>query len=115
MNPTDEAIYSAIREAHTLRERTRKKKNAPQVRGSERDIIRATSLAWFNNHRKQLAAVLPNEAFEEVDALYKTVMESSHRNATRTHYVETLRAIEDALVRLRSDNVIKLSAAPECW
>jgi hypothetical protein len=110
MNVVDEAIHAAIREAGVLRERTRKK-NTPQVRGAERDIIRATSLAWFNNHRKQLAGVLSDEDLVEVDTLYKHVMESSFKNALRANYVSTLKKIGDALVTLRSDNVIKLSTA----
>jgi hypothetical protein len=82
MNPADEAIFAAIHEAELLRSRTKHKK-AVQVRGAERDIIRATALAWFNNHRKQLLDVLPTSVLEDVDQLYKSVIESSHKNATR--------------------------------
>jgi hypothetical protein len=112
MNETDEAIYAAIREAHILRERTRKN-GTPQVRGAERDIIRATSLAWFNNHRKRLVVVLSNDDLQEIDALYRRVMESSHKNALRANYVSTLKNVEEGLVKLRSANMIKLSTAGE--
>lgn len=110
MNPADEAIFAAIHEAELLRARTKHKK-APQVRGAERDIIRATALTWFNNHRKQVIDVLPSGALGDVDHLYKSVIESSHKNATRARYVSTLKKIIDLLVKLRSENVIGLSTA----
>jgi hypothetical protein len=112
MNYADEAIHTAIREAERLRVRT-KKKNGAQVKGSERDIIRATSLAWFNNHRKQLATVLNDNDLTNIDTLYKHVMEASYKNVLRSKYVTTLKQIGESLATLRSDNVVKLSAAPQ--
>jgi len=111
MNEIDEAVYAAIREAQLLRERTRKK-HTNQVQGSERDIVRATSLAWFNNHRKTLLAVFSGGELAELDGLYQQVMEASHRAVLRSKYISMLKQIGDALVRLRSENLIKLSAAP---
>jgi hypothetical protein len=111
MNYADEAIYTAIREADRLRTRTKRKKT-PQVRGSERDIIRATTLAWFNNHRPKLTAVFSGAELAEADTLYQQVMEFSHRNIARSTYVSLLKNIVDFLIRLRSSNVIRLSAAP---
>jgi hypothetical protein len=109
MNSADEAIFAAIREADVLRTRT-KKGHGVQVRGSERDIVRATALAWFNNHRKQLANILGDSDLAAVDALYKRVMEASHKNASRAKYVSELKQIKALLVRLRADNVVRLSA-----
>jgi hypothetical protein len=110
MNSADEAVFAAIRESELLRKRTKRNRGV-QVRGSERDIVRATTLAWFNNHRKQLIAVLTEAELSEVDAVYRRVMEASHRNASRRKYVSDLKQINDSLVRLRADNVVKLSAA----
>jgi len=111
MNYADEAIYAAILEAERLK-RQIAKKNSKQVQGSERDIIRATSLTWFKNHRKQLTAALADGDLTEVDGLYKYVMEATHKNVLRSNYVATLKKIGKSLVKLRTDNVIKLSAAP---
>jgi hypothetical protein len=111
MNEIDEAVYAAIREAQLLRERTRRK-HSKQVQGAERDIIRATSLAWVNNHRKKLLAVFSPAELAELDSLYQQVMESSHRSALRSRYVSILKQIGDSLVRLRSGNLIRLSTAP---
>jgi len=111
MNTADEAIFQAICEAKTLRTRTKKGKSL-QVTGAETDIIRATALAWFNNHRKQLMSVFSSEDLSEVDEHYKWVVEASHRNATRSRYISKLKEIKRALVELRSANVVGLSATP---
>jgi hypothetical protein len=112
MNYADEAIYKAIREAQLLRERTKKKKTI-QVRGPERDIIRATALAWFNNHRRQLLTVFSDGELSGVDELYKQVVTASHRNILRSNYIGWLKQIGDLLVQLRSGNVVKLGAVPQ--
>jgi len=111
MNPPDEAIFAAIREAELLRKRTKRARGA-QVRGSERDIVRATTLAWFNNHRKLVTRVLSEADLSEVDAVYRRVMESSHKDASRSRYVSDLKEIGHLLVRLRADNVLKFSSQP---
>ena len=76
MNYADEAINAAIQEAQLLRKVT-KKKTTLQVRGSEQDIIRATVLSWFNNHRKQLTAVFTDVDLAEIDKRYQWVLQAS--------------------------------------
>jgi hypothetical protein len=110
MNEADEAIYQAIKEAERIRSATRKK-NFPQVRGSERDPLRATALTWFQVHRPKLVAVFSAADLQPVDEMYQKVVEASHRNAARMGYVDTLRDIRESLVQLRSSNVVKLAAA----
>lgn len=110
MNEADEAIYQAIREADRIRAATRRKES-PQVRGSERDTIRATALAWFNSHRPKLGGVFTNADLGPVDEMYQRVVEASHKNAARSGYVDTLRDIRESLVRLRSGNVVRLASA----
>ena len=110
MNDADEAIYQAIREAERIRSVTRKK-SLPQVRGSERDIIRATALTWFQSHRPKLVAIVSAADLRPVDEMYQKIVEASHKSAARSGYVDTLKDISDSLVQLRSRNVVKLAAA----
>jgi|SRR5208283_3317850 len=110
MNEADEALYQAIREAERTRSITRKKKSL-QVQGLERDNIRATSLTWFNTHRKKLAAVIPETELQPVDGMYQKIMDASHKDSLRSKYVKTFKEITEKLVRLRSVNVVKLAAA----
>jgi hypothetical protein len=112
MNTADEAIYAAIKEAQSLRRAT-KKKASIQVKGSERDIIRATVLSWFNNHRKQLTVVFSGPDLAEIDKRYQWVLQASHKGSLRSSYIGILKEIKDLLVVLRTSNVIKLSAAPQ--
>jgi hypothetical protein len=110
MNEIDETVYAAIREVTGLRERTRRKRTK-QVQGTERDIIRATALAWVNNHRKKILAVFSAAELADIDGLYQQVMQASHRSVLRSKYVLMLKHIVDALVKLRSDNLVRLSTA----
>lgn len=111
MNYADEAIHAAIEQAQLLLKATRKKKTQ-QVVGAERDIVRATALSWFNNHRKQLTAVLTDVELSEIDRKYQWVLQASHKNSARSSYAKAVKGIEDSLVELRSANVLKLSQAP---
>jgi hypothetical protein len=109
MNDADEAIYRAIQEAERVRAAT-KKKSVPQVRGSERDVIRATALAWFNSHRPKLVGIFPVVSLQPVDDLYQKVMEASHRSASRSTYLHALKLIGQILVQLRAGGAIQLAA-----
>jgi hypothetical protein len=110
MNDADEAIYQAIREAERIRSVTRRK-SLPQVRGSERDVIRATALTWFQSHRPKLVTIFSAADLQPVDEMYQKIVEASHKSAARSGYVNTLKDISDSLVQLRSGNVVKLAAA----
>src|SRR5262249_15848306 len=110
MNYADEAIHAAIQQTQLLLKTTKKKKTQ-QVIGPERDIVRATAMSWFNNHRKQLTAVLADADLAEIDQKYQWVIQASHKNSLRSSYVTALKEIGDLLVQLRSANVLKLSQA----
>jgi hypothetical protein len=83
----------------------------PQVRGSERDVIRATALTWFQSHRPKLVAVFAPTDLEPIDQMYQEIVEATHKDAARSRYVETFKEIRKSLVHLRSGNVLKLAAA----
>jgi hypothetical protein len=110
MNTDHTPIDAALSEAQRLRNRTRKK-TAPQVRGAEREIVKATALAWFNNHRKQLTVVFTTADLAELDKLYQQIFEASHKVVLRSIYLDVLKQITDTLVEFGSSNVIRLSEA----
>jgi hypothetical protein len=110
MNTVDDAIFTAIQEATRLRKRTQKKQ-AKQVKGSEQDIIRATVLSWFNNHRKQARTVFEEYELTEIDSLYGRILAASHKDSLRANYVADLKELADALIRLRTENIVRLSSA----
>lgn len=109
MNSVDEALYQAIKESERARSAVKKKKGQ-QVRGMERDTLRATALTWFHSHRPELLTALPEAELEVVDGMYRSVLEATHRNALRSLYVNTFKEIKNALVTIRSKNVVDLAA-----
>src|ERR1039458_5628974 len=110
MNDADEAIYQAIKEAERIRSLTRKK-SLPQVRGSERDVIRATALTWFQSHRPKLVTIVSAAELQPLDEIYQQLIEASHKSGARSRYLDKLKNICDSLVRLRTGNVVNLAAA----
>jgi hypothetical protein len=68
----------------------------------EKDLVRATALAWFNNAR---AAVEPWQAtgdFRFVDQRYTALLEASEHDSRRERYVADLRHLRNGLVKLRT-------------
>jgi hypothetical protein len=111
MNYADEAIHSAINEARTLKDRLKKKRTA-QVRGAEKDIVRATALAWCNNHRKKLVTLFSDSDLAELDKYYQVILLASHKDSTRTKHISVLKDIFTSLVDFRVANMVKISTAP---
>jgi hypothetical protein len=110
MNDADEAIFQAIREAERIRPAIRKKRTR-QVRGSERDEIRQVALHWFSSHRRQLTSLFSDTVLNPVDEMYRSIMEASHKDASRSSYIRTFGDIQNNLVQLRSGNAVKLAAS----
>jgi len=107
---TNTPIDAALAEATTLRARTKKPKT-PQVKSvDERDIIKATALAWFS-HRKLLTAVFTPADLVEIDKLYQRLLDASGRVVLRSIYLDVLKQITDTLTEFRTTNVIRLSEA----
>jgi hypothetical protein len=110
MNEADEAVYQAIQQAERIRTATRKPKTK-QVRGSERDVIRATASAWFQSQRPKVTPIFSIAELQPVDEMYQWVVEASHKSASRSLYVDKFKNIHENLVHLRSSNMSKLASA----
>lgn len=108
--PDHTPIDAAQEEAKRLRTRTQKKK-VSQIKGAEREIIKATALAWFNNHRKQLTPVFTLAELSEIDKLYQEIYAFSHKIVLRSIYLDTLKEITETLTEFKTTNVIRLSEA----
>lgn len=111
MNEAAAAIDSAIREAERLR-RTLNKDKSRQVRAmGERELVKATALAWFNNHKPLAHHTLDDSRLSDIDAAYQEMLSASARNSTRALYVSSLKSLVASLVDLRSDVVGHTSSA----
>jgi len=110
MNDTDEALYKAIRETEQIRGATQRQKSKPQVRGAERDSIRAVALRWFDSHRPMIEQVFDDSLLLPIDKEFQTIISISHKNAARSTYRTCLTRAGAALVELRSANAVQLAA-----
>lgn len=111
MNEVLDTIDVAISENESLR-KLLKKKGTHRVRSTEeRSIIKATSLAWFHNHRPRLVMFFEDEALSDIDMIYKQTLSSSRMEAVRSSYISKLKNIKDQLVGLHSQNVTRLASS----
>jgi hypothetical protein len=111
MSTAPTPIDTALAEAQLLRTRTKNKKTHQVKSADEREIIKATALAWFNNHRKQLTPVFTTADLAEIDKLYQRVFAASNKTVVRSIYLDLLKQITESLAEFRSTNVIRLSEA----
>ncbi len=82
------------------------KGSSPQVRSTEETAkVKSVCLDWFNSARPILASTADRSLLEEVDALFKTVLECSDRATTRDRYRTLLKQLKPILVKLRSSLV----------
>lgn len=114
MTAAQQAIDAAIEESGRLRKTLLR--GHQQVRSDdERQVIKATALAWFNNHRKLINAVLADDALKPLDDEYRSLLQETGRATLRRKYLEGLRRIKNALAGLQADQVIALSGSPASW
>jgi hypothetical protein len=98
-------VESAILELERLR-RMLARGASKQVRAQEeRDIIKATCLAWFNNHRSTVVSVIGDDLCSEVDGLFKVLLHAADRATLRSRHKAIIKALRAALVDLKQDTV----------
>ncbi|HEV2489015.1 MAG TPA: hypothetical protein VGT03_04340 [Candidatus Acidoferrales bacterium] len=111
MQPSQEAIDSAIRELDKLRKLLLRNRSFQQVRTiEETSVINATAQTWFNNHRPLLASVCGEPSLTNIDEDYREMLSWSSRAVVRSRYFSLLKALRAFLVDLRSQNILKLAA-----
>jgi len=106
------ALDSAIEELNRLHKILRKS-GSPQVRpDDERQLIKAISHAWFNNHRASLAETLGEGGVQEVDTTYQLLLAASNRATTRAKYLLWTKGLSKSLAQLQASHAVPLSAIP---
>ena len=101
MNEAFDAIDAATQELKKLQSFLRRK-TYTQVRSFEEcSLIKATALAWFNNHRPTVAQLLDQAVIDEADQLYKKILLACDRNIARGIYVNDLKSILKELSEIK--------------
>jgi len=112
MTDGQRAIDAATMEADRL-QKALKHESSAQVRADdERQVIKATGLSWFNNHRGIIAQTLGEDQLKAIDDDYRALIAASARATLRAKYQELLKQLKKRLTRLETDHVIALSAPP---
>jgi hypothetical protein len=112
VTPGQSSIDAAIAEVENLR-KVRKRQTSAQVRSEEdKQVIRATSLSWFNNHRGVIEPFLGSDSLKFIDDLYRAMLASASGAALRTKYQAMIKEIKKRLSTLQTDHVISLSQNP---
>jgi hypothetical protein len=95
--PLDEAI----REIDKLRKHINKRGPKQITAGADCELIRAYSLAWTNNHKRQIQDLLPVEQVSQSDSLYEKLHTATYRATTRVAYLGILKALREELLQLQ--------------
>lgn len=106
MNTAYNSIDSAVRDADRLL-RTLKRNGTPQVRSiEEKNLAKATALAWFKNYRPAIVAVVDSHLFTEVDELFRDLLSAGDRSSSRATYLGILKSLKKALLDTRNHTII---------
>ena len=110
MNEGQDALDDAIKRCDFLR-KLLQKKTTKQVRGEEeRDTIKATCLAWFNNQRPKIACQLDARELDAATTTYNALLKASDRAGSRSRYQRSLKKLRAELLDIRSKQML---ASPE--
>ena len=95
-------LVSTITEVKKLRSFLKKSKQS-QIRSNiERDHIRAVTFSWYENHRKELIRVIPEDQLSEVDQIFEKVLELSEKQPSRQKINDLLKKLSTNLIKIQS-------------
>lgn len=107
-----ESIGLATEEIATLRKNLSRRK-AKQIRSDdERQLVKATAHAWFNSHRRLIIPALGEQALQEVDEGYRTLLASAARATSRPKCLKVLKHTKNLLSRIEAEHAVELADLP---
>ena len=105
-------VEAAIREVTTARQSVMRGDSKQVSSVYEIDHLKSVAFAWFQSHQPIVKAHPSQPDLSPVDLAYRTIMDSTGRHASRTTYVDSLRAAKNSLVELRSFIAANFHAVP---
>lgn len=111
MPSANDAIADAICEIDRLRRLLRRGQSRQVQSADHKDVIRATCITWFNNHRPEVQEVVGDDLLGGADKLYKMILGSADRATARNTYDGLLKELRSLLSELRSAVVAPKPAA----
>lgn len=105
-------IESAITEIEHIRKLLGKLK-VRQIRNSEhRDVLKATALSWFRNHRVFIIGSISTDLLTAIDQSYQTILDATAREAAKSTYFNAANQAKESLVSARSEALLVTKAPP---
>lgn len=95
----DEAIDSVTR----LRKILSKNSSTQVSANAERDVVKATALAWIRQHRPELGERFAGQSLAACDAGFHELLDFSERMITRSKYKDRLKVLGKSLTSFRTD------------
>ncbi|MDR3741637.1 MAG: hypothetical protein P4L40_21675 [Terracidiphilus sp.] len=113
MTSGQQSIESAIAGANSLHKVLKGHGSNQVTSEDEKQIIKATAHAWFNNNRTAIASLLGEDQLKPVDDLYRLLLTCAGRATLRTKYFELIKQLRKKLSALLADHAILLSKEPQ--
>ena len=95
------AVEAAIGEVTKARRSVSKRRSKQVTSADEIDHLKSVAFAWFQTHRPHIASQPSPPNLSDVDAAYRSVMDSTGGFAARTTYSQALLKAKRALVEVR--------------
>ncbi len=111
MSAAHSAVDATITTVDRLRDFLKKKRSVQVTASEERAIIKATSLAWFNNSRVQVVAVIDEPKLSAADTLFHSLLSATDRATSRSHYQSWLKSLRLELSKIRGLTLIASPSA----
>jgi hypothetical protein len=103
MSPAHQAVESAVNELDRARKVLKKKRSKQIWSSDERLLLKATALAWFQNHKNQVVRFVSESHLVYVDQKYDALLAGSDRSASRVGVDQICKEIRGVLLQMRSE------------
>jgi hypothetical protein len=99
-------LDDAIKRCDFLRKLLQKRTTKQVWAGEERDTIKATCLAWFNNQKPKIENQLDPGALDAATTVYDGMLKASDRAGSRPQYHRSLKRLRAELIEIRSKQML---------
>lgn len=112
MTSGQQSIEEAVTGAQSLHKVLKDHKGVQVTSEDEKQIVKATALAWFNNHRTIVVSFLGEDQIKPIDDLYRLLLAGAARATLRSKYLVTIKDLKMKFGALLADHAILLSKDP---
>lgn len=112
MTSGQQNIESAISGADSLKRLLKNSKSVQVQSADDKQLIKATALAWFNNLRSPLTEYFDDGQLKPIDDSYRLLLMAADRATQRSKYIEAIKALRKKLGALLADHALLLSKPP---